>query len=158
MQYSCVAFILLSPVVMLGFNATVEIDYLNWKLIDEPEIGEPLIYHFIGPLSSYICPLIDISRFLTSTKVVLLSTLAFIFTNFHLWNDRSVRYALERNLFATPGYRAFNTGVEHILNRLTRDNLISDDDNKQTQTYTFICTTLWHETELELETLLSQGS
>ena len=52
MQYSCVAFILLSPVVMLGFNATVEIDYLNWKLIDEPEIGEPLIYHFIGPLSS----------------------------------------------------------------------------------------------------------
>ena len=53
MQYSCVAFILLSPVVMLGFIATVEIDYLNWKLIDEPEIGEPLIYHFIGPLSSY---------------------------------------------------------------------------------------------------------
>ena len=52
MQYSCVAFILLSPVVMLGFIAFVEIDYLNWKLIDEPEIGEPLIYHFIGPLSS----------------------------------------------------------------------------------------------------------
>ena len=53
MQYSCVAFILLSPVVMLGFIATVAIDYLNWKLVDEPEIGEPLIYHYIGPLSSY---------------------------------------------------------------------------------------------------------
>ena len=52
MQYSCVAFILLSPVVMLGFIATVEIDYQNWKLIEEPDIGEPLIYHFIGLLST----------------------------------------------------------------------------------------------------------
>ena len=95
---------------------------------------------------------------LTSIQVVLISIYAFSFTNFHLWNDRSTRYALERNLFATPGYRAFNTGIEHLLNRLTRDiNTLSDDETKQIQTYTFICTTLWHETELELETLLSQG-
>ena len=48
-------------------------------------------------------------------------------------------------------------GVEQILNRLTRDNLIIGDKIETAPTFTFICTTLWHETELELETLLSQG-
>jgi len=55
MQYSCVAFILLSPVVMLGFISTVQIDFKNWKLIEQPDIGEPLIYHFIGSLSTNCC-------------------------------------------------------------------------------------------------------
>ena len=50
MQYSCVAFILISPVVMLGLISTLQIDFQNRKLIEEPDIGEPLIYHFIGSL------------------------------------------------------------------------------------------------------------
>ena len=35
--------------------------------------------------------------------------------------------------------------------------MVTGDKTEQKQTYTFICTTLWHETELELETLLRQG-
>ena len=50
MQYSCVAFILISPVIMLGLISTLQIDFQNRKLIEEPDIGEPLIYHFIGSL------------------------------------------------------------------------------------------------------------
>ena len=59
MQYSCVAFILLSPLVILSFISIFHIDYQKWELMEEPDIGEPLIYHFIGLLSTNRCLRID---------------------------------------------------------------------------------------------------
>ena len=51
MQYSCFAFILLSPVIMLGFISYYHIDFEKLEIVEQPEIGEPTIYFFIGLLS-----------------------------------------------------------------------------------------------------------
>ena len=58
MQYSCFAFILLSPVIMLGFISYYHIDFEKWEIVEHPEIGDPTIYYFIGMLSidSYKLP------------------------------------------------------------------------------------------------------
>ena len=82
-----------------------------------------------------------------------LAVFSFIFLTDYIWRQKCKPYALERDTFVLPGYRALHTSVEQILNRRVLDENetgeISDNNS-----YIFICTTLWHENPEELKILL----
>ena len=83
---------------------------------------------------------------------LMLSTIGFGMMTTYVWNDKTMVYALEKDIFVLPGYRAINTGIEQIMNRRVKDLLTEKEGERLS--YIFICTTLWHETEDEIETLL----
>jgi len=84
------------------------------------------------------------------------SFIAFAILTHHIWNNRSAQYAMPHDLFLHPTFEAYNLGVNHLLNRRIRDRLVDDghDDYHLHTPYIFICTTLWHEERVEMETLL----
>ena len=83
---------------------------------------------------------------------LVLALFSFIFSTLYLFDDDSKTYALEKDLFVLPGYRPVYAGTERLLNRRVLDECEKTEDGDVS--YVFICTTLWHEPDNELETLL----
>lgn len=98
--------------------------------------------------------LVDEDGFYRTIQIIAtfaLSMIAFLVMTEYVWFDRCKPYALERDIFMLPGYRPLHTAVDQMLNRKyvdAKERLVED------LSYIFICTTLWHETPLEMETLL----
>ena len=93
-------------------------------------------------------------------------SLAFLLCVRHIFHDKSYPYGLERMLFDSPFYRPVWTLQSLFLHRRRHDissfNLgdIEDDGLKkdienETVPMIFICTTLWHEEDNEMKTLLT---
>ena len=63
---------------------------------------------------------------------------------------------MPNDIFLHPTFEAFNLGVNHLLNRRLRDRLAKEEfgERQDHEPYIFICTTLWHEERVEMETLL----
>ena len=53
--------------------------------------------------------------------ILIFGFVGFSATTSHIWKDKSAVYALERDIFLLPGYRAPNTVVEQIMNRKLHD-------------------------------------
>ena len=81
--------------------------------------------------------------------------IVFLFVTWHLFNDMSTHFALERDLMFNLSYEILFQGANLMLNRRRIDRSLKRDNREgQTDPYIFICTTLWQENKQEMETLL----
>ena len=81
--------------------------------------------------------------------------IVFLFVTWHLFNDMSTHFALERDLMFNLPYEIVFQGANLMLNRRRKDRSVKTDNREgQTDPYIFICTTLWQENKIEMETLL----
>ena len=92
-----------------------------------------------------------------------------ILLTLYLWTDRSSVYALDRHLFSIPVFRPIFSSTSLLLHRKREDDPDRKirlksiagrktstsyyDESSQTVPMLFICTTLWHEEENEMEQL-----
>ena len=114
--------------------------------------------------------------------IFLTGLISFALLTHYTWFDTSWVYPLERDVFVLPSYRPMFTTVFTLLNRRTLDLEAEDEefnkdqidplsfrnrvgskfitkktsiwDKGQHRPYIFICTTLWHEEDFEMRTLL----
>jgi hypothetical protein len=65
-----------------------------------------------------------------SIIILFVSFIGFALLTMYIWNDNSMVYSLEKDIFVLPGYRALNTGIEQLMNRRTKDLLTETEHER----------------------------
>ena len=62
--------------------------------------------------------------------ILFVSFIGFALLTMYIWNDNSMVYSLEKDIFVLPGYRALNTGIKQLMNRRTKDLLTETEHER----------------------------